>query len=240
MRAYDYRLIAWYGIGGVAFLMLAEMAQASRKPFEHYAPILDRRPFGVAAPPVEVAAPEPATRPDFTRHLRLVALRDGAAGVRVGLVDTSARPPQSYYLSLGATEDELTVVDVDFEGGRALVRKAGRQDWISMRQEAGTEPAPAVAGAAAGAAAETVRQSTAAGQSYAERRRQRLEAMRSRVREPESASEPAPDPAELDRQLQEYQMNLIRSGRTPLPIPLSEEADAQLVAEGVLPPLSER
>jgi hypothetical protein len=41
----------------------------------------------------------------------------------------------------------------------------------------------------------------------------------------------------LERKLQEYQMDLIRQGKTPLPmVPLTPEMDAQLVEEGVLPP----
>jgi hypothetical protein len=43
---------------------------------------------------------------------------------------------------------------------------------------------------------------------------------------------------ELQRKLQEYQMNLIRSGGQlgpPLPMQLTPEMDAQLVNEGVLP-----
>lgn len=41
---------------------------------------------------------------------------------------------------------------------------------------------------------------------------------------------------EVDALLQEYQKELIRSGQTPLPIPLTPETDQQLVEEGVLPP----
>jgi hypothetical protein len=41
---------------------------------------------------------------------------------------------------------------------------------------------------------------------------------------------------EMEHQLQEYQMQAIREGREPLPIPLTPEIDQQLVNEGVLPP----
>jgi hypothetical protein len=40
----------------------------------------------------------------------------------------------------------------------------------------------------------------------------------------------------MEHQLQEYQMQAIREGREPLPIPLTPEIDQQLVNEGVLPP----
>ena len=50
-----------------------------------------------------------------------------------------------------------------------------------------------------------------------------------------------PDLSEEDiaKLLQEYQKELIRSGQTPLPIPLSPEADQDLVNEGVLPAVEE-
>jgi len=42
-------------------------------------------------------------------------------------------------------------------------------------------------------------------------------------------------PEEVNALLQEYQKELIRSGQTPLPIPLTPETDQQLVEEGILP-----
>jgi hypothetical protein len=41
---------------------------------------------------------------------------------------------------------------------------------------------------------------------------------------------------EIAQMLQEYQKELIRSGQTPLAIPLTPESDQELVNEGVLPP----
>ena len=41
---------------------------------------------------------------------------------------------------------------------------------------------------------------------------------------------------ELEKHLNEYQMDVIRQGLPPLPIPLTPEMDQQLVNEGVLPP----
>ena len=46
--------------------------------------------------------------------------------------------------------------------------------------------------------------------------------------------------AELEKHLQEYQMEVIRGGNLPpLPVQLTPENDAKLVAEGVLPPVDE-
>lgn len=44
-------------------------------------------------------------------------------------------------------------------------------------------------------------------------------------------------PEEVNSLLQEYQKELIRTGQTPLPIPLTPETDQELVNEGVLPAL---
>ncbi len=45
---------------------------------------------------------------------------------------------------------------------------------------------------------------------------------------------------ETNEGLRQYQMDLIRKGRAPLPIPLTQEMDEQLVKEGVLPPLRQK
>ncbi len=42
---------------------------------------------------------------------------------------------------------------------------------------------------------------------------------------------------EIRKNLQDYQMAVIRSGMAPLPVPLTQKMDDQLVKEGVLPPV---
>ncbi len=208
-------------------------AQVARKAFSHYEPILERRPFGTRLPQAEPPPPAPVAAPAFSRTLRMVAIRDSAAGLRVGIVDISVTPPKVYYLYVGEPADDgLTVVAADFERETAVVRKDGVQDEISMRGIAANGVVP---DAPSAAPAQVQPESGSTALSYAERRRQRIETMRARLQEAPPPEAPA-DPESLDRQLQEYQMRLIREGKTPLPIPLSPEADAQLVAEGVLPP----
>ena len=43
--------------------------------------------------------------------------------------------------------------------------------------------------------------------------------------------------AALDAHLRKYQMNVLRYGPPPLPVPLTAEMDRQLVKEGLLPPM---
>ena len=68
--------------------------------------------------------------------------------------------------------------------------------------------------------------------SYADRRRQRIEEMSRRAEESRNRNL---SEEEVEKRLREYQMKLIREGKTPLPIPITEEMDAQLVKEGILP-----
>jgi len=72
--------------------------------------------------------------------------------------------------------------------------------------------------------------------SYAERRRQRIKEMSKRAQESRNRSA-----EDKERRLGEYQMKLIREGKTPLPIPMTEEMDEPLQKEGLLlPPVKEQ
>lgn len=218
----------------------------SAKDFSRYDVILQRRPFGA---PVEepVAAPVVDEPPPFVNDLRMVAITESPAGVRVGFLNAQHRPPRTYFLYVGETEDGLLLADADFDGERALVAKDGAQYWMRMGAVAASQEAaaperrsrraPASRADRPAARPGVMRPAEASGpaesaDSYAERRRQRLEEMRRRAEASRQLSE-----EEIERQLREYQMRLIREGRTPLPIPITEEMDAQLVAEGILPPV---
>jgi hypothetical protein len=69
--------------------------------------------------------------------------------------------------------------------------------------------------------------------SYADRLRDRREAMRMRAA---PTNVPTLTHEALEKLIQDQQMELIRQGQTPLPIPLTKEMDEQLVKEGVLAP----
>jgi hypothetical protein len=213
--------------------------------FSRYAQILERRPF--SSPISEDAAPPAltvATPPAFVQDLRMVAITESPAGVRVGFINIREKPPKPYYLYVGDSEDGILLAEADYDKERALLRKDGEQFWMTMG--AGTSgateavpqkpepPKPETAVALAKipdrpppeASTSTNRQSA-----YADRRRQRLEEMQMRAQESRNLSE-----EEVEKQLREYQMKLIREGKTPLPIPITDEMDAQLVKEGILPP----
>jgi hypothetical protein len=230
-----------------AILMLVMVAVASRSAvdFSRYAPILERRPFSspVAAEPENAnAAVTVDTPPAFVQHLRMVAITESPAGVRVGFVNIREKPPKTYFLFVGdSSEDGILLAEADYDRERALLRKDGEQYWLSMGEAASASTPTPVAGAArvdgrprirpARPPSENEDDARKRAMSYAERRRQRIEEMRKRAQESRNLSE-----EEVEKRLREYQMKLIREGKTPLPIPITEEMDAQLVKEGILPP----
>ncbi len=209
--------------------------------FGRFQIILDRRPFGDAPAPEAAPEPERTTGPSFADQLQLVAMTIRGGDIRVGLVDGSVRPPRTYFLFVGDEENGLRVVDADYEAETALVARDGDQRVLRMGGSGGTRPrATPGAGMIAGASG---------GQEQAERRRPRSRRMaahisegrRQRMEEEARRREIVPEltGAVLERHLQEYNVQAIREGMPPLPIPLTPEQDAQLVAEGVLPPLEE-
>ncbi len=223
-------------------LLIVGGVDAAGVDFSRYSLILDRRPFA-AADLVDESASQVVTLeapPAFVRDLRMCAITESPAGIRVGFVNISAKPPQPYYLYVGDSEDGIELIEADYERECALLRKGGEQYWLPMGGDSLGGGAPPAAGAPSppptrGSSPPALpRVSSASGKdgsiSYAERRRRRLAEMRERAAAARDLSE-----AEVEKRLREYQMNLIRKGMTPLPIQLTPEMDAQLVKEGVLP-----
>jgi hypothetical protein len=211
-------------------------AQASlTETFDRYQVILERRPFGEApaAPDAGVVIPE---APPFVRQVKMCAITEDAAGVMVGFLDISQQPPKAYYLAVGESEDGYEVLDADYAAERALLRKDGQEEWISMEGATGLAGADVGGGMSpalsATSGAPGTDENTARRLSYAERLRRRREAVLERRLE-----QPKLEGDALKKHLEEYQMQLIREGMPALPIPLTPEMDEQLVQEGVLPPI---
>jgi hypothetical protein len=199
--------------------------------FARYEVILSRMPFGDApAEPIIEEAPVPAAE-SFARSLRMCSITqpDGEA-VKVGIVD--AQTKKSFILSLGGEEaDGITLVSANLEEEEAVLQKGteialvrladGSATPLTQKQLAARKPAPV------------------ANTSYADRRRQRREdrlAQLAAAREEKIREPPRFQGEELRQHLQQYNMEVIRQGLPALPIELSPEQDAQLVAEGVLQP----
>ncbi len=227
-------------------LVLVATAAGSRGAvdFSRYAPILERRPFSSPVAEVVDTPPPPVTAeapPAFVLQLRMVAITESPAGVRAGFV-TIRDKPKTYFLYVGDTsEDGILLAEADFDRERALLRKDGEQYWLTIGETTAPSAPAAPAPGPPARVPRGVQRSTvvavepASGEganaiSYADRRRQRIEEMRLRAQESRNLSE-----EEVEKRLREYQMKLIREGKTPLPIPITEEMDAQLVKEGILP-----
>ena len=190
--------------------------------FSKYQVILDRKPFGVAPPP-EVVEQVFTPENSFAKTLRMCALLEDDNGIRIGLIDQSNN--KNFFLSVGQTEEGVELVSANYEDEEAVIRKGAEMAVIKLQSGEIQPLSPAE---------QQARMNAPQGRrpSYAERRQ---------MRQQQRAAEPPPKPmytgAELEKHLNEYQMDVIRQGLPPLPIPLTPEMDQQLVNEGVLPPM---
>ncbi len=206
-------------------LMAASVGWASIPDFDRYRVIIDRKPFGDPPPEPTPQQPPRVTSPEesFARTLRLSALYEVQGGdLRVGLVDS--RNNDSFFLRVGESHEGIELVSASFEDEEAVLRHGSEMAIIKL-QDGAIEPISPEQH-------EERRQQRRT--SYEERRRARQEALERR------RAEPPPEPRltgdELEQHLKDYQMEVIRQGLPPLPIPLTEDMDRQLVEEGILPP----
>ena len=189
--------------------------------FSKYQVILDRKPFGVAPPP-EVVQPVFTPENSFAKSLRMCALLEDDNGIRIGLIDQSNN--KNFFLSVGQTEENIELVSANYQDEEAVLRKGAEMAVIKLQSGEIKPLSPAE---------QQARLNIPQGRrpSYAERRM-----MRQQQRQAEPPSQPKYTGPELEKHLEEYQMEVIRQGLPPLPIPLTPEMDQQLVNEGVLPP----
>ncbi len=218
---------------------------AASSGFSRYSQILDRRPFASVISAEEEARGNVVTvvePPEFVKDLRMCAITESPAGIKVGFVNIRIKPPQPYYIYVGDADDGIELVDANYEKEGALLRKDGKQYWMYMGGITPAETVPAKKKKPSSIAPVAMRSSKsgatfrpdASSTSYAERRQKRLEQMRKRAESARKMSD-----KQVEEKLQNYQMNLIRKGLTPLPIKLTPEMDRQLVEEGILPAFKE-
>ncbi len=223
LRAFQRGLLFW--VGAVA----AASAAPTSYPFERYQVILDRSPFGSSAYAQEVvAAPTQPQAESFAKSLRLstiIEMDDGS--IKVGFVDT--RSGRSYMMAAGESLDGIEVVTANWADEEAVLKQGSEMALIKFASGEVQEIKPG-----------QVRPGRNAPVSTAAQRPTWEERRRARAATPPPPAEPPPPPKytgeELTKHLQEYQMEVIRQGLPPLPIPLTAEMDAKLVQEGVLPP----
>ena len=225
----------------VGTLLVTASSVLSYGDFARYQSIVSRHPFGdvpvVSAPRPAAPAPTPAAE-SFAKALRMSAITDSAAGLRVGFSDIKVKPERHYYLGVGDIQDGYHVVDANYAKEAALIRKGEEEVWISMDGSISLSgPGLSVAGTpgASSLASESVRVNRSRLiQNRSDARELRLLAKAEAVLDRQQAT-PVQVVEELYRQ---HQMQLIRAKGAlgpALPMQLTKEMDRQLVAEGVLP-----
>jgi hypothetical protein len=189
-------------------------------PFDRYQVILDRKPFGTLPSSESVAATLPQAE-SFAKRLRLstiIEVNDGS--MKIGFIDTGSG--KNYMMQPGESMDGIEVVSGNWEDEEAVLRQGSEMALIKLAS--GTVEAITPAD-------QQRRQADQQRPDYVARRR-----MRTQPEPPEPTPLPKFSGAELEKHLQEYQMEVIRQGLPPLPIPLTAEMDKKLIEEGVLPP----
>ena len=215
--------------GVLGLIAGAALAVETPPDFTRYQVILDRKPFGTA-PIAPVAAPIVTPENSFAKTIRMSALLEtDDGGVRVGLIDTAAN--KNFFLSVGETEEGVELVSASYKDEEAVIKKGSEMAVIKL-QSGDIQPLSPAEQQARMNAPQANNADASRRPSYAERRLARLQQRQ--------VAPPPPEPKytgqELEKHLQDYQMEVIRQGLPPLPIPLTPEMDDQLVKEGVLPP----
>lgn len=213
-----------------ASVLSSVAAPSAVKPFEDYQAILDRKPFG--APPDRSLEPErvvPVSE-SFAAQMQLSGIYELEDGnLRVAVTD---KKDNSYFpLMVGETNEEkgIALIDANYEKEEATLQKGDEVVVLSMRDTSGGQVLSTTE------RQDRVKQAEDRRLSYADRRRQRqLERQK-----PIEVPKPLYTGEELEKHLQDYQMEVIREGLPPLPVQLTPDRDAQLVAEGFLPPVDE-
>ena len=215
-------------IGSVLSVQADKVYDASR-----YDLIIEREPFGQ-----ELVIEEPKVTPEremalakaaaqaAEKELRLCFIFETNQGeIRAGFQNKTAKPgdPKSIMLGVGESFRGMKLLAVNLEESSATLDRDGVRVNFSLAKS----PVP------------VIKNTTAA----TPRR------FGSGFRPPEKSPKPKPpvEPqlspeqqaqrrAEIQENLRQYQMEVIRTGMPPLPIPLTKEMDDQLVLEGILPP----
>jgi hypothetical protein len=201
-----------------------------------YQLILDKQLLGsvkvAPAPPVMRREPEIAP-PSWAREYQMTMMTLDEDRVRVGLQHVQNH---SALLLIEGEEShsEFTLISANYDQGSAMVRHGGVEHQFqlqtgpveSARVERDDSPSPTTV---RGRTRRIIRPSS---ERPVRGQRENNEEEETPVRRFETREE-------LEAHLKEQQMDAIRTGKPPLPIPLTEEMDDQLVREGILDPRGE-
>lgn len=226
MRAKNSRRVL--GVGIALAMGAVCHAETEYKP-ERYNVILDRSPFGsdplstVSSP--DASAQQQAAAAELEKTCRLSYLFEAKNGeIRAGFQNLKAKKgePASSVIRVGESFMGMKLKSVDLVNSEARLELNGKP--ITFRLSKGPEK-------------------TVAKKVPPSSRRFGGGFRKSTPPAPKPPPAPKLSPEEqkirreeIRRNLQDYQMEVIRKGMPPLPVPLTPEMDDQLVSEGILPP----
>jgi hypothetical protein len=197
-----------------------------------YELILEREPFGqeliveepTVTPEREIALANAAAKA-AEKELRLCFIFETNRGeIRAGFQNKTAKPgdPKSIMLGVGESFRGMKLLAVNLEESSATLDRDGVRVNFSLAK------APV---------AVSKNTAVASPRRFGSGFRSPSKPVEPTPKEPQlSPEQQAQRRAEIQENLRQYQMEVIRTGMPPLPIPLTKEMDDQLVAEGVLPP----
>jgi hypothetical protein len=197
---------------------------AAQSGFDRYQVIIDKAPFGTPPAPVKPPAVRPpATGPSWVESYRMTMLMEDNQGrPRIGLMQLKEK--KNFTLRPDQDIDGIVLISVNYEEESAVIARNGDEKSITMQTTA-LVSAPKPRGSIG---------------------RPSSSSARSKYLARKAENKPPPKPpvmkqskytgAELEKHLRDYQMEVLRKGLPPLPVPLTPEMDNQLVGEGVLTP----
>lgn len=214
---------------------LCALARADAVGFAKYQPIIDRAPFGAAAAgdaaPGGAAVTPAAEAMARTMRLAMLIFEDGGPA-RAGVVNLQTQ--QTRILSVGEiSEDGTELVEVRADREEAVLRRGTEMVILKMEAAAAAPPDRGGRSSSFGRGRGGPPQIRPPVQPYPDPPADKPPLVQEVMPEP---PKPALQGAELEKHLREYNLQAIRQGMPPLPIPLTPEEDAKLVQEGVLPP----
>jgi len=222
--------IAGVGLAALALAVSGSCFAETEYKAERYSVILDRSPFGadplLVSAAEEKSAQEAAAAEAAAKELRLCFLLESESGeIRAGFQNKKPAPgdPRSVILMVGESYMGMKLLEIDLADSKATLQRDGVPVVFELTKPIASKAPPK--------------------KKAPPQRKFGGGFRRPPPKKVEKPPEPKLSPEEQRRRreeiranLQDYQMEVIRSGMPPLPIPLTQEMDDQLVAEGILPP----
>ncbi len=208
---------------------------ASEYTIDRYICIIERQPFGsevseeIKVNPIQDEKEALAAAKAAEKELRLCFIFETNQGdIRAGFQNKSAKKgdPKSITLGVGDNFRGMELIDININESTAILDRGGVKIMFSL--------AKAVSLPATTSVSQSEQNQRRFGRGFREQSQPKAEP---KIEKPKlSPAEQAKRRDEIQENLRQYQMDVIRAGLPPLPVPLTKQMDDQLVAEGILPP----